>query len=100
MTIEYIRYTVDAARQDAFTAAYAAAMTPLLASPFCRGAELARCVEAPESYILRIEWTSLRDHMEGFRASAEFRAFLSHIRPFVGDIAEMRHYERMPLGAA
>lgn len=81
-------------------AAYAAAMAPLLASPFCRGAELSRCVEAPEAFILRIEWTSLRDHMEGFRASPAFRAFLGHVRPFVGDIAEMRHYERVPLGEA
>lgn len=97
MTVEYIRYTIDEGRQEAFVAAYAAAMGPLLASPFCQGAELARCVEAPESYVLRIEWTSVRDHMEGFRQSAEFRAFLAEVRPYIGDIAEMRHYEPVPL---
>ena len=31
--------------------------------------------------------------MEGFRRSAEFRNFFSHIRPYVNDILEMRHYE-------
>ncbi len=100
MTTEYIRYTIDEARQEAFVAAYAAAMTPLLASPFCRGAELARCVDAPDAFVLRIEWTSVRDHMEGFRRSAEFRAFLQHVRPYVGDILEMRHYDRIPLGGS
>ena len=97
MTIEYIRYTMNEERQEAFVAAYAAAMAPLLASPFCRGAELARSVEAPEAFVLRIEWTSVRDHMEGFRQSAEFRAFLAQVRPYIGDIAEMRHYERILL---
>lgn len=97
MTIEYIRYVIDEERREAFVAAYAAAMVPLLASPFCQGAELARCIEAPEAFILRIEWTSVHDHMEGFRRSIEFQAFLAKIRPYIGDIAEMRHYEPLPL---
>ena len=31
--------------------------------------------------------------MQGFRRSAEFQRFLGHVRSFVGDIAEMRHYD-------
>jgi hypothetical protein len=31
--------------------------------------------------------------MEGFRRSPEFQAFLGHVRPFIGAIEEMRHYE-------
>ena len=38
--------------------------------------------------------------MTGFRRSEAFGAFLGHIRPFVPEIAEMRHYERIPLPEA
>jgi PPOX class probable F420-dependent enzyme len=91
--IEYIRYTVDAARRDTFEAAYADAQAALAASAHCLGWELSRCTEEPTSYVLRIEWDSLDGHLEGFRRSAEFRTFFAAVRPFVGDIAEMRHYE-------
>ncbi|PXY22755.1 group II truncated hemoglobin [Prauserella muralis] len=93
MTIEYIRYRVGAGRAAAFEAAYARAATPLGESPHCVDYELARCVEDPGDYILRITWTSVNDHLEGFRGSPEFGRFLAEIREYVPDIQEMRHYE-------
>ncbi len=99
MIVEYIRYTIANDRRDAFEAAYAEASAPLGASPHCLAYELARCVEDPTRYILRIEWDSAEGHMKGFRASPEFRTFFASIRPYVGDIEEMRHYERTPVRA-
>jgi hypothetical protein len=32
--------------------------------------------------------------MNGFRKSSEFREFFASVRPFVGNLEEMRHYER------
>jgi hypothetical protein len=32
--------------------------------------------------------------MQKFRASAEFSEFLPHIKPYIGMIDEMRHYEQ------
>ena len=93
MIAEYIRYRVPPEQQPAFEQAYAEAQRPLCASPHCLGYELSRCVEEPDRYILRIEWDSLEGHMRGFRASAEFRDFLGHIRAFVPLIEEMQHYE-------
>jgi len=90
--IEYIRYAIDGRRAAAFEAAYGDAQAALAASPHCLGWELARCTEEPTSYVLRIEWDSEEGHLRGFRASPEFRAFFAAIRPYVGDIAEMRHY--------
>jgi quinol monooxygenase YgiN len=95
MIVEYLRYTVDEARADAFVEAYRAASEPLLRSPHCLSFDLARAVEAPGSFILRIEWSSAEDHMDRFRNSPEFRKFFSHVRPYVGAIEEMRHYERL-----
>lgn len=94
MIVEYLRYTVDAARQEAFIADYEAAKAPLLSSPYAVSFDLCQCVEDPSKFILRIEWTSAEDHLKGFRGSEAFRRFFAKIRPYVGDIEEMRHYAR------
>jgi quinol monooxygenase YgiN len=91
--IEYIRYRIDAPRAAAFLAAYEAAEASLRASEHCLGYELARCAEAPESFVLRIHWDSAKGHLEGFRKGPEFPAFLRAVQPFLQDIEEMRHYE-------
>jgi quinol monooxygenase YgiN len=93
MIVEYIRYRIAPDRADAFVAAYGTAAASLRASPVCLGYELARCTEAPEQFILRIEWQSVEAHLEGFRKSPQFPPFLEAVRPYLGDIEEMRHYE-------
>jgi quinol monooxygenase YgiN len=92
MIIEYIRYTIADDQRQAFEQGYERAQAELLASPHCLGYELAQCVEAPGSYILRIEWDSAEGHLQGFRTSPGFRNFFAAIRPFVSNIEEMRHY--------
>src|SRR5919106_7070616 len=93
MIAEYIRYTIDEQRREAFEAAYEIAARALADSPHCVGYELSRCVEDPGAYILRIEWDSAEGHLEGFRKSEQFGTFLGHVRPYLDDIEEMRHYE-------
>jgi quinol monooxygenase YgiN len=97
MIVEYIRYTIEPARSEAFLAAYQVASASLQASPHCLAYELTQCTEAPESFVLRIEWDSAEGHLQGFRKSAEFRPFFAAIQPYVKDIAEMRHYQQTAL---
>ena len=92
MSTEIIRYRVPAGQEDDFEAAYAAAGRHLAESPACRAWELLRCEEEPSCYLLRIEWTSTTEHLQGFRRSAHFPPFFALVRPFVGAIEEMRHY--------
>ena len=94
MIIEYVRYKIPADQADQFIAAYATAGEALRKSSHCLGFELSRCAEEPTSFILRIEWDSVDGHMNGFRKSPEFREFFASVRPFVGNLEEMRHYER------
>ena len=95
MVIEYIRYRIDAGRSDEFERAYAKAVSSLAASPNCLTYQVARGVEEPESYIVRIEWDSVEGHEQGFRRSPEFRDFFRAVKPFFDDIEEMRHYESL-----
>jgi len=92
-TIEYVRYNIGEAAAPEFETAYTQAAISLAQSPHCVAFELARCVEEPNRYTLRIEWVSLEGHLEGFRGSDEFRAFFGHIQPYVNRIDEMQHYE-------
>jgi quinol monooxygenase YgiN len=93
MIVEYIRYRIAAEQATAFEDAYRAAGASLDASPHCERYEVARCSEDSSAYVVRIEWDSVEGHMNGFRASPEFRSFFAAVRPFVGQIEEMRHYE-------
>jgi quinol monooxygenase YgiN len=97
MIVEYIRYNIESSRTEDFLGAYEVAAESLKQSPHCLGYELTRCTEARESFILRIQWDSEEGHMKGFRTSPQFKPFFAAVRPFVKDIAEMRHYERTPL---
>ncbi|MFI7273766.1 group II truncated hemoglobin [Streptomyces sp. NPDC049879] len=95
MTVEYIRYRIaDPERRAAFEASYATAAAQLDAAPQCLAYELSHGVEEPDRYILRIEWTSVPDHEQGFRGGPHFPPFLAAIRGWIGDIEEMKHYER------
>ena len=93
MIVEYIRYSIPEADREAFEAAYRRAQAALTRSPHCLAYELSQCVEDRGSYVLRIEWDSSEGHLQGFRSSPEFREFFANVRPFVGAISEMRHYE-------
>ncbi len=93
MIIEYIRYVIPQNRAEGFESAYKSASTSLDGSLHCLGYELARGVEEPENWVLRITWDSLEGHEHGFRSSPEFRSFFEAVRPFFGDIREMKHYE-------
>ena len=93
MIVEYTRYKIDEQRRGTFEKAYEKAVEPLSASSHCLAYELSHCTEAPEYYVLRIEWDSEEGHLTGFRSSREFRSFFASIQPYVKDIEEMRHYQ-------
>lgn len=93
MTVEYIRYEISTEKQAGFINAYSKASEQLDKSEYCLGYELSKCEEEPENFILRIEWTSTNDHLNGFRKSRDFIDFLNHVRPYFDNIAEMNHYK-------
>lgn len=95
MIVEYIRYTISEPNQARFISAYGEAAVPLLKSEYCLAYDLCQCVEDPSQFTVRLHWTSAEDHMQKFRSSSEFREFFVFVKDFVGDIVEMRHYNRL-----
>jgi hemoglobin len=100
MIVEYVRYRIAEDRRDEFLADYARAAEVLARAPQCVDYELSRSADEPACHVLRITWTSAADHLQGFRGGDLFPAFLAAVRPYVGDIEEMRHYEPTPVRGA
>lgn len=101
MIVEYIRYRIaDPERRAKFEREYATAAEQLDLAPQCLGYELSHVIEEPDRYILRIEWTSVADHEQGFRGGPHFPPFLAAIRPYIEDIEEMKHYAGTSVGSA
>ncbi len=97
MIVEYLRYNVATDAAEQFVKDYRAASRELMASPYALSMDICQCVDEPEQFILRIEWTSAEDHLKRFRGSDSFRAFFAHIKSHVGAIEEMRHYKRLAI---
>ena len=93
VVVEYIRYAVPAAQAGEFEQAYRQAGQVLDADEHCLRYEVARGVEEPEHFVVRIEWDSVEGHEQGFRSSPHFAEFLAAVRPFFSEIEEMKHYQ-------
>ncbi|PSR53836.1 antibiotic biosynthesis monooxygenase [Adhaeribacter arboris] len=92
-SVEIIRYAIPETQHSDFVNAYTAAGKLLQSSPYCLGFELIKGVDEPNNYILTICWTSIEEHLNGFRKSKAFGEFFNLVRPFYNNIQEMKHYE-------
>lgn len=92
MVVEYIRYAIPAPMAADFEEAYRQAGALLAADEHCLGHEVARGIEDPDHYVVRIEWDSVDGHEQGFRRSPAFAEFFALVKPFFDAIEEMTHY--------
>jgi heme-degrading monooxygenase HmoA len=93
MIVEYTRYRIPDERREAFVEAYRQAAAYLKSSPHCLAYELTHCLEEKDRYVLRIEWKSEEEHLQGFRKEPGFMDFFHLVQPYVSNIEEMQHYE-------
>jgi hemoglobin len=93
--VEYIRYSIDDARAEAFEQAYSRAADSLDDSEHCERYEVSRCTEDPTQHVDRIEWDSEEGHLSASARARNSAASSRRSAPFVHDIDEMRHYQAM-----
>lgn len=96
-SVEIIRYNIATDQQKNFEQAYSNAAKYLQSSPYCLGYKVVHGREEPNHYIVIIHWTSMEEHLNGFRKSADFMPFLNLVKPFYNNIEEMKHYETTPI---
>jgi len=91
MVIEYVQFRIPVSRRAGFMLAYQRVCKLLAGSPYCLGYELSQCQNESMWFVLRVEWTSTRDHWR-FKCSVGFRELLRTIRPYLDLIEEVNHY--------
>jgi quinol monooxygenase YgiN len=97
MIVEYIRYQTDPDRGGRLVEATAPPSPTSKAAPECLSQEVAVCTADPGSVTVRLLGPPSGAH-EGFRKGPHFPPFLALVRPFISDIAEMRHYQPVVAG--
>ena len=96
-SVEIIRYNIAKENQPGFEQAYSNAAQYLKASKYCLGYQVIHGKEESNHYIVVIHWTSMEEHLNGFRKSPEFMPFFNLVKPFYNSIEEMKHYELTPI---
>jgi heme-degrading monooxygenase HmoA len=92
MIIEHAILDVRPGQEREFEAAFGRAK-PLIASmPGFASLQLQRCSEAPNRYLLLVEWETLADHTKGFRESAEYQEWKSLLHHFYDPFPTVEHF--------
>jgi heme-degrading monooxygenase HmoA len=97
MVLEHALIDIRPGTGEAFEAALAEARLVIGASPGFVSLRLHRGVEAPDRYLLLVEWDTLDAHVVGFRESDAFTAWRALIGPFFATPPEVVHYELPPV---
>ncbi|MBP2364336.1 antibiotic biosynthesis monooxygenase family protein [Pseudonocardia parietis] len=92
MVVEYAYITVVPGRESDFEEAFAKAEPILAAAHGCRSTALHRDVEHLGSYLLRVGWERLEDHLEAFPTSEAGKEFAGHVAHFFAEPPVVRHF--------
>lgn len=93
MVLEHALITVRPDSHAEFEAAMAKARGVISQAHGFRSFRLHRGVEAPDRYLLLVEWDTLEDHTVGFRESPAFLEWRSHIGPYFDSPPTVDHYD-------
>jgi len=100
MILEVAQIEIRAGEGPAFEAAVARGLeTVVRHSPGFIGARVRRGIEAPQRYLLLIEWQTLEDHTVGFRQSERFPQWRAIVGPFFAQPPRVEHFEHVAVAS-
>lgn len=83
MVYEHAYFAIDPDRIAEFEVAVRTGRDILLTAPGCREATVSRSVDHPGTYLLRVGWDSLEDHLETFPTTPQARMLTETVGPFI-----------------
>jgi heme-degrading monooxygenase HmoA len=94
MVLEIADITIVDGKNAEFDLAITRGVTEVVAraSGFL-GFKIQKGIESPNRYLLMIEWSSLDDHMVGFRNSPAFQEWRAIVGPFFAGPPKMEHFQ-------
>jgi heme-degrading monooxygenase HmoA len=93
MILEVALLNVIPGREAEFEAAFRQAQAIIASMKGYRSHKLRRCLEAPNRYVLLVEWDKLEDHTAGFRGSPEYQEWRRLLHHFYDPFPVVEHYE-------
>jgi heme-degrading monooxygenase HmoA len=96
MVVEVALIEVVPGQEEAFVAAYAAALPLLTSTPGCQAVRMTRGVETSSRFVLLVEWDSVEAHLDNFRATERFARWRALIGPFFASPPVVEHFTDVP----
>jgi hypothetical protein len=93
MILEVASLNVRPGESAAFEKAFAQAQGIISSMPGYISHQLRRCLEAPDKYLLLVEWQRVEDHTVGFRQSAQYQEWKRLLHHFYEPFPNVEHYE-------
>jgi quinol monooxygenase YgiN len=97
MIIEHAQIIVSPDRDEDFQAALGEAAAIVRQAAGFLWIELHKSIERPDAFCIRIGWTTLSDHLDGFRNSPLFARWRAVIGQFFDKPPHVEHYQPLPV---
>jgi heme-degrading monooxygenase HmoA len=89
---EHALLPVRAGLTSDFEEALQRALPIIRSMPGCLNAEVSRCVEDPQLYLLLVEWERIEDHDPGFRQSERYQEWRALLHHFYDPFPTVQHF--------
>ena len=93
-TVELATFRAKPEDGDAMAAGLLAAVGVMAEADGCLGARVMRCIERPDEFVLRVEWTEVAKHFE-FRDSANFPRYRANFAEHLDELVGFAHYNEL-----
>lgn len=98
MVLEVAVLSIRPGQSKAFEQAFAKAQAIISSMDGYASHQLQRCLEAPDRYLLLVEWRRLEDHTVGFRQSAGYQEWRGLLHHFYDPFPIVEHFEAVLAG--
>jgi quinol monooxygenase YgiN len=95
MVIEIATFTAATGKEDELGAGILRGLEVIRKHPECISANVTRCVEQPQRYMVRVKWTSLEAHTVDFRGGPLFPQWRGNINGLIAGTPEVFHYQNL-----
>ena len=100
MVLEVALLNLRTGEGAAFELAFAQAQGIISSMPGYISHQLQRCLEAPDKYVLLVNWNRLEDHTIGFRQSIQYQEWKRLLHHFYDPFPTVEHFEMAFEGGA
>jgi heme-degrading monooxygenase HmoA len=95
MIFEIAVLRIQAGQTQAFEAGVSQAVPLFLRAKGCRGLQLQRCIEEPETYRLYVQWETLENHTVDFRGSEDFQEWRKLVGGYFAAPPQVTHVQNV-----